>query len=81
MTKINQISLSLLKAEVVPFPLRAAWAGKMVRIWSEEHGAYWRPSGGGYTVRVPEIGVFPFEMAWTITRHAGPEKGIWFEEA
>ena len=25
-------------------------------IWSEEHGAWWRPGGRGYTTRITEAG-------------------------
>jgi hypothetical protein len=57
----------------------------LVRIWSEEHLAYWRrgvdgrSAGGGYTNRKTEAGMVPLPEAYALTRHCGPEKEIWFE--
>lgn len=52
------------------------WDNCMVRIYSEEHGAYWRPEGAGYTCDGLEAGVYVFEDAFKCTRHCGPEKRI-----
>ena len=73
--------LSLEQAQNDP-NLRAAWAGKLVFIWSHEHNAYWRAEGKGYTVRMTGggPGVFDFNNAFERTRHCGPEKGVEFEE-
>lgn len=60
--------------------LRAKWAGKSVRIWSNEHEAFWRENGAGYTLSEEKAGVFSFEDAWNRTRHCGPEKRITFRE-
>jgi hypothetical protein len=58
--------------------LHRAWTGKKVRIWSNEHGAYWRRDGAGYSSDGLEAGVFDFSDAFKRTRHCGPEKGITF---
>ena len=52
--------------------------GVPVRIWSSEHGAYWRPGGGGYTVHREAAGTWVSQDAFAETRHCGPEKRIWF---
>lgn len=49
-----------------------------VRIWSGEHGLYWRANAGGYTAIESEAGIYPIEDALRRTRHAGPEKLINF---
>jgi hypothetical protein len=51
---------------------------KWVRIWSDEHRAYWR-STGGYVVDRAGAGVFTVFDAYNRTAHCGPEKKIWFE--
>lgn len=58
---------------------RAKMAGKTVRIWSDEHRAYWGPDYAGYTTLKANAGVFSFEAAWLHTNHCGPEKKIIFE--
>lgn len=58
-----------------------------VRIWSEEHGAYWRLltstegqfRGAGYVVGRAGAGIVMLPEAFRMTRHCGPEKEIWFE--
>lgn len=58
----------------------AVLAGRKVRIWSGEHGAYWRQGGCGYTDGCAEDAwVLPFEEAFATTRHCGPEKRIAYE--
>jgi hypothetical protein len=52
---------------------------KRVRIWSDEHRAYWRPNGNGYVVERAGAGVFTVFEAYNRTAHCGPEKHIWFE--
>ena len=47
-----------------------------VRIWSNEHRAYWRPNGCGYTTEPEMAGMFDAEDAVERTRHCGPEKQI-----
>ena len=54
----------------------AKWLARKVRIWSREHGAYWRPDGKGYTDNKAEAGIFDFQDAFLRTRHCGREKQI-----
>jgi hypothetical protein len=51
----------------------------LVRIYSDEHGAYWRPNGSGYTIRVNAAGIYTLADATARTAHCGPEKRIEFE--
>lgn len=51
----------------------------LVRIWSDEHGAYWRPNGSGYTHRASAAGIYTLADATARTSHCGPEKRIEFE--
>ena len=80
---MNTVTVEQLKSDP---NLRAAWADKLVYIYSKEHGAYWRANGCGYvaptyTTRITdEVGVFDFAQAWKLTAHCGPEKAIEFEE-
>jgi hypothetical protein len=55
--------------------------GLHVRIWSGEHGCWWRPNGGGYTTCEHSVGVYEGVDAWLRTRHCGPEKMIRLEVA
>lgn len=59
------------------------FADAQVRIWSEEHRAYWRRSaagaGNGYTVHPDQAGIVALPHAFLLTRHCDPEKEIWFE--
>lgn len=57
----------------------AKHADRRVRIWSGEHGAYWRPNGAGYVSEQAGAGIYRFEEAYRSTRHCGPEKRIAFE--
>jgi hypothetical protein len=49
-----------------------------VRIYSAEHGLYWRKSGQGYTANSAESDVWTCGEAFLRTRHCGPEKRIQF---
>jgi hypothetical protein len=61
-------------------PDRAAkYAGQAVRIWSGEHGAYWRANRSGYTTSRLMAGTYAFQDALAYSRHCGPEKRIAFE--
>jgi hypothetical protein len=55
--------------------------GHFVRIYSMEHGCYWRDNYAGYTYYKEAAGVYAFEDAFKNTHHCGPEKGIHFEVA
>lgn len=57
---------------------RSKMFGKRVRIWSGEHGAWWRTGGAGYTIKDDEAGVWDFSEAYTMTNTCGPEKKIWY---
>lgn len=39
-------------------------------IWSEEHGAWWRPSSAGYTTSMKRAGVYSDAPAHRIVRSA-----------
>lgn len=58
---------------------REKWNGRTVRIWSSEHGAYWRADASGYTMTADAAGHYEFADAYDRTKHCGPEKGIEFE--
>jgi len=61
--------------------LRAAWANKLVYIYSHEKHAYWRSNGAGYTVRMTDnLGIYNFEDAYSRTYHISPQWTIEFEE-
>lgn len=49
-----------------------------VRIYSAEHGAWWRDTGQGYTLDPCESAVWDVRAAFKRTRHCGPEKRIQF---
>ena len=75
---MHTVTLEQLKSDS---NLRAAWANKLVYIWSNQWNLYWRANGRGYTSRVTDgPGVYDFSDAWRRTAHCGPEKGIEFEE-
>lgn len=65
------------RRHLVDFPAEIATAN--VRIYSGEHGAYWRPNGCGYCCCIEAAGVYSFGDAFNRTWHCGPEKGIWYE--
>lgn len=57
------------------------WKQKNVKIFSSEHGYYWRGTGQGYTGFASESDTITCENAYRKTGHCGPEKGIWFIDA
>jgi hypothetical protein len=58
---------------------RERWISKNVRIWSDEHKAWWRPNCQGYTAYATDAGIYTFSDAWDATSHCGPEKKIVYE--
>jgi len=60
--------------------LRAAWANKLVYIYSGAKEAYWRTGGYGYTTRVGEVGIFDFSKAWEHTGDFLEDDYIEYEE-
>lgn len=50
-----------------------------VRIYSNEHNAYWGPNYCGYTQKGSEAGIYKIEDAYRKTSHCGPKKQIMFE--
>lgn len=52
-----------------------------VRIYSAEHGAYWRGTGKGYTSNPEESEIYWCRDAVHKTRHCEPEKHIQYIEA
>lgn len=69
--------LSLVKLKRWP-TLKRHLAGKRVRIYSRQWGAWWRPMCSGYTKDYDAAGIWLFEAAWECAKHGGPEKGIQF---
>lgn len=63
---------------LVNWKARERWVDRLVHIWSDEHGAWWRPNGIGYTMKTAEAGIYPFPDAWDATKKLGPEKRIVF---
>lgn len=51
---------------------------RLVRIYSGQWGAYWRPDRSGYT-GFAESGVYTFADAFDASGHCGPEKRIIYE--
>ena len=49
---------------------------KQVYIFSDEHNAYWRPNGAGYTLDGIDAGIYDKDEAIRKTKHCGPEKRI-----
>jgi len=49
---------------------------KNVLIWSNEHQAWWRSNGRGYTNQLSEAGIYDINDAWSKVAHCGPEKAI-----
>lgn len=68
-----------IRLEEATHEIRAAMGSKPVRIWSREHGSWWRTFGHGYTSLEARAWVLPLGEAWRHTSHCGPEKGIEFE--
>lgn len=56
-------------------------SGKLVRIWSEEWLAWWRPDGAGYTSDLAGAGIYTFEDAFNRSSHCDPSKGICYVPA
>lgn len=48
-------------------------------IWTDEHGAYWRPKSSGYTTRISAAGIYSRADFNRIARGVGPEKRLTFE--
>ena len=55
---------------------RERWLRHNVRIWSQEHRAWWRPKYQGYTGDTSQAGIYTFQEAYDGTKHCGPEKRI-----
>lgn len=79
MTGMRSISLYHIKRiGLENWPRREEWARRNVRIWSQEHCAWWRPDGAGYTDDEAQAWVVDFPTAYEHTKHCGPEKKINF---
>lgn len=73
--------VSVLQQSLLKDPnLRAAWANKLVYIYSGAKQAYWRAKGMGYTTRVYDVGVFDFTEAWKQTGDFEENDYIEYEE-
>ncbi len=63
-----------------PLPaVEARFRQAPLRIWSGEHGAWWRPDGAGYTINPSHAGLYTLEEAKALTGHCGREKRIFFQ--
>lgn len=61
---------------LVDWHSREWWARQNVRIWSQEHGAWWRSEAAGYTFDEGQAWVIDFPSAYDATKNCGPEKKI-----
>lgn len=52
----------------------------LVRIWSNEHGAWWRAKSNGYASRIEDAGLYERADAERICKEGGAIKGIPCEE-
>ena len=79
---INSVTLNGIKrVGLVNWKGREWWNVQMVRIWSREHRAYWRPDACGYTENPCEAWHIDFPTAYDAVKHCGPEKQIVFYSA
>jgi len=73
----KMISLAHIKnVGLVNWLNRDWWCHRKVRIWSNEHGAFWRPEAARYTSDENQAWVIDFPTAYDATKHCGPEKKI-----
>lgn len=49
-----------------------------VRIWSDEHRAWWGPNGHGYFTEIGSAGIYDIEKAFQLTQHCCSKKKIQF---
>lgn len=75
---MERISLYYLSRRLLTDEVFNTLRGRKVRIWSNEHRAYWGPNNRGYC-DLPGASTYDFERAYEVTRHCGPEKQIAFE--
>lgn len=54
---------------------------RLCRIWSGEHGTWWRPDSNGHTVHWEAAGAYSVMEALSIAKGLGPEKKISFDVA
>ena len=54
----------------------AAYSALKTRIYSKEHGSWWRKDASGYTNDIMDAWKITFEDAFKRTMHCDPEKGI-----
>lgn len=74
-------SISLVHIQRVGFSTwnnREWWLRHKVRIWSNEHGAFWRQDAAGYTDDAAQAWEIDFATAYERAKHCGPEKKINF---
>ena len=72
--------MTLVKLKRYP-TLRRHLFGKLVRIWSGEHMAWWRANASGYTTVKSAAGVYTFEDAWMASSHCDKSKKIDYQVA
>ena len=77
--QMNTVTVEQLKSDP---NLRAAWADKLVYIYSNVHQDYRRDIGEGYrsTRRIGEAGIFDFSEAWNEANRYNFREDLEFEE-
>lgn len=66
---------SLTQQHLLRHPQKLERFDKVI-IWSNEHRAWWRPNGRGYTTVKSEAGIYNIGDAWNRVSGCGPEKRI-----
>ena len=77
-SKVTQYALTHLKSHLDEADSLFV-ANPKCRIWSQEHGTWWRANASGYASDPCEAGVYDFSDAWRRSSHCDSSKGIVYE--